>query len=192
MRVWLVVGLLGCGHDHENAKPQSPVAAVTVAPGSAAAGSVDSPSSDDGIGQRIADELVKLPDSRLVYLRDLGWIQIRGYSDRRAVWTSSPNFIAEVNHQPPPEHPVAWRDERGRYLAAIHDGDQNPPGEDPDLDVVRLCWSDDFVDHVHHELVDHQRATIPHVGYLAIDRGPAGTHVAFEASPELLQRLKPR
>lgn len=191
MRVWLVIGLLGCGHDHENAKPPSPVSAVTAAPGSAA-GSVDSSSSDDGIGQRIADELVKLPDSRLVYLRDLGWIQIRGYSDRRAVWTSSPNLVADVNHQPPPAQPAAWRDERGRYMAAIHNGDQNPAGEDPDLDVVRLYWSDDFVDRLHHELVDRQRATIPHVGYLVIDHTPAGADVTFEASPELLQRLKPR
>jgi hypothetical protein len=198
MRAWpilVVVGWApGCRDAHESqpTNPSLPEVATHVA---ADAFATDSPSAsnDDDMGRRIADEVVKLRDNWLVYLHDLGWIQLHDkYARVQARWTSSPKLLAEVNHQPPPKPPAAWRDERGRYMAAIHDGDQNPPGEDPNLDVVSLYWSMDFIDRVHRELVDKQAVTIPHVGRLSLERDAAGVRVVFEASPELVQRLTPR
>jgi hypothetical protein len=183
----ILVLLVGCGRDREDAQQASrPTSASPVVSQAAP----DTTASDDDTGKRIADEITKLRDNWLVYLHDLGWIQLHDkYAGVRAVWTSSPKLVAELNHQPEPKPPAAWRDERGRYMAAIHDGDQNPKGEDPNLDVVSLYWSADFVDRVHRELVDKLAASIPHVGRFSIQRDAAGAHVVFEASAELVQRI---
>lgn len=202
MRAWLVIALVGCGHE----RPTKPELQTHDRTGSATVSAADAMGpDDDGVGRRIADELVALPSNRLVYLLDLGWIEIKSYNahegrnpqtgsavhvpaKRLPFWTTAPDLAAEVAHQPAPPHPAAWRDERGRYMAAIHDGDQNPPGEDPDLDVVRPFWSDKLADRVHRELLTTNNADIPHVGHLAI----ADARVTFATSPELEQRLNSR
>jgi len=89
MRAWLVIALVGCGHE----RPTKPELQTHDRTGSATVSAADAMGpDDDGVGRRIADELVALPSNRLVYLLDLGWIP----TELPRPFSVLPNLVVEV------------------------------------------------------------------------------------------------